>query len=253
MSVPLSTLTPATDGALRRRPWRSAGRGLCVALALLVGGETVGHGTLSWAARLGLDGDLLLLKAMQPALVATYQLALLIAIATWLGGPRRRWALIGAGPARLTVATWIAVVIGLYALKAVATIGFVWLAGGPPAADAQGGVSPLAPLGPLLRSHVWMWLVLAGIVAAVVEEALWRGWVSRTLERSPLGFWAGAVLASLLWASLHLYYPWPIQASLVVMGVALSWLRLTTRSIWPGAVWHVINNVVALIALRIVG
>jgi hypothetical protein len=95
-----------------------------------------------------------------------------------------------------------------------------------------------------------MWLVLAGIVAAIVEELVWRGWVSRTLERSPLGFWLGAIVASVLWAALHLYYPWTIQATLVVIGVALSWLRAKTGSIWPGAVWHVLNNVVALIALR---
>jgi membrane protease YdiL (CAAX protease family) len=250
MAVPHPTPALAPDLPLRPSAWRAAGQALLIAAVVVIGGETFGHGIVTWAEKLGWDSDLLLLKTVQPALVAAYQFALVCAIANWLGGPRR-WAIVAAGPAQLTAAGWVGVVLGLYALKAAATIGFVALSGGPPASEPGGVVPSIAPLGALMRSHVWIWLVVAGVVAAIVEEVLWRGWVSRTLEDSPLGFWIGATIAASAWALLHVYYPWTIQASLVVVGIGLSWVRARTGSIWPGTLWHVMNNVVALIALRV--
>lgn len=249
MAVPHPTPALASDEPLAPGAWRAVGQALLVAAVVVIGGEMFGYGVVTWAGKLGWDGDLLLLKSVQPALVATYQLALVCAIANWLGGPKR-WVIVGAGPVRLSVASWVGVIFGLYALKAAATIAFVSLAGGPPAGEASGVVPSIAPLGALMRSHVWVWLIAAGIVAAIVEEVLWRGWVSRVLEDSPLGFWLGATLAATAWAMLHLYYPWTIQASLVVVGIGLSWVRARAGSIWPGTLWHVLNNVVALMALR---
>lgn len=84
-----------------------------------------------------------------------------------------------------------------------------------------------------------------GIVGApLVEELLFRGFLLPPLRRR-MGMAATCLLAGGLFGLVHMTDPLAV-APLVVLGVALSWLRLRTGSIWPGVVVHVGNNAVAM-------
>jgi membrane protease YdiL (CAAX protease family) len=224
---------------------------------IVFAGEAFGVAVIEAMRRLLPDANAVFAQVSGPAVIATYQIALLWFITGWWFGAQRPQAL---GLAGAPVAWWVwpAALVGLYVLKAAVSIAvlFVVHGAGPILPTTSGGVpqpTELSPFGALMRSPAWPLMLLGGIVAAVVEELLYRGYLSRTLEASRLGFWAGATIASVVWAALHVYYPLPMQVVLVAMGLALSWLRVRTGSILPGMVWHIANNTVALVALRFVG
>ena len=73
-----------------------------------------------------------------------------------------------------------------------------------------------------------------------VEETLFRGWVQ---DRH------GAFVSAVLFAAYHWAQWWTIPA-LIPFGLALSLLRVVTRSIWPGAVLHGAGNAVYAFSLR---
>lgn len=73
-----------------------------------------------------------------------------------------------------------------------------------------------------------------------VEETLFRGWVQ---ERH------GPFVSGTLFAAYHLAQWWTIPA-LIPFGLALSLLRVATRSIWPGALLHGAGNAVYAFSLR---
>lgn len=166
----------------------------------------------------------------------------------WLAGREVLLAVAGPG-APVAWWTWGAIIVGLYAVKALAVIGGGLFTGDAPTA-ALDAVQPFAEV---MKSSVWVLLLLTGIVAAVTEEFVFRGYLSRVLEATGLGLWGGALISAAIWAGMHLYYPWSAQLSLVVVGVALSVVRARTGSLYPGMAWHILNNTVALLALRAIG
>jgi membrane protease YdiL (CAAX protease family) len=255
--VSLTASTPTVDVALAgaaQRPWREAAVALGLTTLIVLAGELFGFGVFDIAARFGLDADLLRLRVFHPGIVAAYQLALLLALATWLYG-RERNARLGVVRPQLQLWHWVAIIIGLYALKAAATVACFALVGVPPAMPGEGATPPaaLTPFKFLMSGPYWPAMIAAGIIAAVVEELLYRGYLSKALEATPLGFWGGAMAAAAIWAALHIYYPLPILGSLVIVGIALSWLRARTQSVLPGMAWHALNNTTALIALKVMG
>lgn len=89
------------------------------------------------------------------------------------------------------------------------------------------------------------------VVPAVGEELGWRGYLVRALL--PLGQPAAFLVSGILWGLwyapllvLGYNYPdIPVVASFLMMicyctvlGTLLSWLRLTSHSIWPAAIAH---------------
>ena len=99
---------------------------------------------------------------------------------------------------------------------------------------------------------LWLAFLVAGVVGAVVEEFVFRGILSRSLEATRLGLWGGAVTASAIFAVVHLQYGIAGQLVVFVLGMAFALLRATSGSIWPGVVTHALNNAVALVAMKVV-
>jgi uncharacterized protein len=222
-------------------------------------GKILGDTRLGGMARRGQgrllpEVNLAFLTVANPPVVALYQLALVWFIVGWLAGPDRA-AWLGHGWPAFGIGGWLAVVGGLYLLKAVASLAMVFATlGSIPATGGAGGIAgSLSPFAVMMKQPVWPLLLVGGVVAAIVEEVLYRGYLSRILEGTALGFWGGAGLSAVIWAGLHVYYPLGMQAVLVAMGVALSVARARTGSTYPGMVWHALNNTVALIALKIMG
>ena len=243
---PLPSSTETTD-----RGWRHALIALAVTFVIVVAGESFGATISEAVLRLTPDTNPIFARLAAPAIVSTYQIALLWFVVGWLAGPIERRAALGLALPLFRWWHWLACVGALYALKAVLSLAMVFAVQG---ADVSAIAAPGAtPFGALMRSPAWPLLLLGGVLAAIVEEILYRGYLSRTLEASRLGFWGGAVVAAILWAGLHAYYPLGMQVVLAVMGVALSWLRARTGSIYPGMAWHMANNVIALVTLKLIG
>lgn len=86
------------------------------------------------------------------------------------------------------------------------------------------------------------WVIVAG-VAPVVEELTYRG-LGVSLFAARFGRWLSIVAIGLLFAASHgLFQAFP---ELAVLGCALAWLRLKTRSVYPGMGVHALFNSIAL-------
>lgn len=92
---------------------------------------------------------------------------------------------------------------------------------------------------------------MAITLAPLVEELLFRGVLLSSLIPR-----CGTVLAALLsaaaFAAIHLPgldWQWYALPELLLLGVALAWLRLRYRSLWPSVLAHGANNALALAVL----
>jgi membrane protease YdiL (CAAX protease family) len=238
----------------------STGRTCSLAIGLTVlisfGGQSFATGATEMAAAWITNLNPAFIRFSGPALATVYQVLLFWLVIGWLTGKQRTAALALHWPA-LKLRHWLAIVVGVYAVKAITSliiVGGIHALSGNPAAGASGNpIEAVAPFAAIMRQPIWPVLFAAGILAAIAEEMIYRGYLSQTLEGSKLGFWGGATLAAVIWAGLHLYYPVGIQIMLVLVGVTLSWVRRQTGSIYPGMAWHILNNMVALIAMKLIG
>jgi membrane protease YdiL (CAAX protease family) len=254
--IATATLFPGSSvdqDAERRTSWAACLTVLAATVLVVGGGQLTGILVAQAIdTRFG-AGDTRVTILTGPVLAGILQLGFLWLVATWATGAPRCEALALSVP-RLELWHWVAVIVGLYAVKALTTVVAVWFThGGGNAPAVPGGlpIEGLAPFAAIMRSPAWMLLLIGGVIAAIVEELVYRGFLSRMLEGSRLGFWGGALVASVIWAGLHFYYPLSIQASFIALGLCLSWLRAKTGSVYPGMAWHIVNNAVGLLAMKL--
>ncbi len=93
-------------------------------------------------------------------------------------------------------------------------------------------------------------LVMAGLVVLVVpvlEEVMYRGLLQRTLDGVGLGRWTAILLASLIFALMHVdAVPWHALPVLVVLSIGFGWAYERTRSLAAPIVMHIVFNAVNL-------
>lgn len=158
-----------------------------------------------------------------------------------------RSAALGLAAVRLSGRQWLGAVFLLFVVKIVATMIAAGLAPSDPRHDLETFVE-------LVRSpDAWLVFLAAVVLAALTEELLFRGVLSRTFEATRLGFWGGAPLASAAFALLHQQYGSGGQLVIFAVGMTLAWIRARSGSVWPAVVCHAINNALALLAMRAVG
>lgn len=81
------------------------------------------------------------------------------------------------------------------------------------------------------------------LVAPLIEEILFRGFVFKTMsERWPA--WIAFVVSATIFAGLH--FEFASFMPLFILGMVMNWMFYKTKSIYPGLVFHIINNVLAL-------
>lgn len=90
-----------------------------------------------------------------------------------------------------------------------------------------------------------LWLVIAAVLAPLLEEAVFRGSLHGAVE-SRLGGWAALFLVAVLFAIIHPQVGLGLVGVFLV-GLALSLVRIHEGTLWPGVVLHAINNGVALL------
>jgi membrane protease YdiL (CAAX protease family) len=184
-----------------------------------------------------------------PGFLITVQLAaqaLELLLIWWLVGlwHKDRSAALGLAPVRLSASQWIGAIALLFAVKLVATAVALGIA--PSNMSRE-----LGPFVTLTREPAaWLLFLVAVVMAGLIEELLFRGVLSRTLEGTRLGFWGGATIASAAFALLHLQYGTGGQIVVFAIGMTLAWIRSRSGSVWPSIVCHSVNNAAALFAMR---
>lgn len=90
----------------------------------------------------------------------------------------------------------------------------------------------------------------AALVAPLIEELAFRGWVQRTLGRR-FGAVAGIAVGAILFAVFHLWYSHP-QALLVPLILGVIWGAAVhlTRSVWAGVLLHGAWNATLMLIQR---
>ncbi len=99
-----------------------------------------------------------------------------------------------------------------------------------------------------LAKQPWLLIFVAGcLFPGIGEELFFRGFLSRGLLSYHGAFW-GTFFAAFLFGAVHIH---PIQASgAFLLGLALQFVFLTTRSLWGAVILHTANNTLAFAAMR---
>lgn len=97
------------------------------------------------------------------------------------------------------------------------------------------------------KSYLPLLLVVIVLLAPLFEEVLFRGFLFNNLMQANV-YPAVVILAtSIIWATLHLQYSWPIVLSIVIIGILLGYARWQTRSIITSLAMHSIFNLLQII------
>lgn len=91
----------------------------------------------------------------------------------------------------------------------------------------------------------WVFFPAVVIVAPVLEEAFFRGFMMSGLERGFLGARGAVIVTAAVWAAIHVQYELYDVAWIFVLGCILGTSRLLTGSIYPAVAAHVVMNLVA--------
>jgi len=86
------------------------------------------------------------------------------------------------------------------------------------------------------------------IVAPVAEEIIFRGYLLGKL-RKHVPIWVAVLITSLLFAAVHL--SWNVGIDVFALSLVLCLLRITTKSLWPAILLHMLKNGVAFYFLFI--
>ena len=177
-----------------------------------------------------------LLPDVPPILGALFNLAVAAGFVWWFvlrpraRGERRRLATFRIRPVASEVARWVP-------LAAAAMIGVVLasLVILPRVMQVPKSDTPFLetylrkPFAPVAL------LLLVAVVAPLLEEFLFRGWIQRSLERRMLP-WRAILITAVGFGVAHGdAFGLPLR---VVFGVASGYAAYTTRSIWPSVVLH---------------
>lgn len=94
----------------------------------------------------------------------------------------------------------------------------------------------------------WILLLLGTVViASIVEEIIFRGFLQVTLEKKG-DVTRAVILSSLSWALIHANPFWAVQ--IFVIGIIIGFLAWRTDSIIPGIIAHGLNNLASLIFIN---
>lgn len=101
-----------------------------------------------------------------------------------------------------------------------------------------------------LVTHPWGWITV-GVLVPIAEEMVFRGAILRTLLTlcGHRWRWGAIVLSALLFGLAHGNMAQLLNATL--LGCLLGWLYYRSGSIAPGIVFHMVNNSVAVLLVRL--
>ena len=179
------------------------------------------------------------------ALLAAALLEGLMIAAVWLFGVnkyRARWA--AAGLVRPRHAYWLILVAAALALNLAFSAAYVVVTKAAGADDLAPSPLPFETSGGAL--HRLVVSAVLGVLAPFAEEVFFRGFLLTAMVPA-LGLYRAMIVSSALFAVSHGIVA--VMVPLFITGLLLSWLYVKTRSIWPPVTAHVLQNMLALLAI----
>ena len=111
------------------------------------------------------------------------------------------------------------------------------------------------PLVPEVMQLVWAsaekvsLLVALILVAPVMEEVVFRGFLISGLRPTRLGASGAVLVSSFAWASLHLEYDLYGMATIFALGILLGTARVKTGSVVVSIALHMISNIISTVEM----
>ena len=132
-----------------------------------------------------------------------------------------------------------------FILAALVNVAIAWLV---PSVDLQQAQDTgiTSPLGLELA----LTFLLLVVVAPIVEEVVFRGYMYGKMRSRGISAVASTILVSLLFGIVHLQ--WNVGINVVVLSLIMCLGREISGSIWPGILMHMIKNGLAFYLLFIV-
>ena len=94
----------------------------------------------------------------------------------------------------------------------------------------------------MLSEPLILGIISVIIVAPIIEEFLFRGFLYSQLARTRLGGWGSVCLSSLLWTIIHFQYEPLILMVLFIFGIFLGYIRMAYNSLALPIALHAVNN-----------
>lgn len=94
--------------------------------------------------------------------------------------------------------------------------------------------------GKVSATYLLLWAGTTGVLAPLIEELLFRGYLLNLL-RARWGLWPAIILSSVAFGAIH--FQWAFYAA--VCGVFLALVYLKYQSLWPGTLLHGLYNLLA--------
>ena len=101
----------------------------------------------------------------------------------------------------------------------------------------------------MLAEPILLGFISAVVVAPIIEEFLFRGFLYSQLQRSFLGNWGAISVSSLVWTAIHFQYEIGILFFLFLFGLFLGYFRIKYNSLLIPVVLHALNNLLSFLLI----
>ena len=99
----------------------------------------------------------------------------------------------------------------------------------------------------MLAEPILLGFISVVMVAPIIEEFLFRGFLYSQLRRSFLKDWGAVAVSSLVWTAIHFQYEVGILFFLFLFGLFLGYFRIKYNSLLIPVALHALNNLIAFI------
>ena len=99
----------------------------------------------------------------------------------------------------------------------------------------------------MLAEPILLGFISVVVVAPIIEEFLFRGFLYSQLRRSFLKDWGAVAISSLVWTAIHFQYEVGILFFLFLFGLFLGYFRIKYNSLQIPVALHALNNLIAFI------
>ena len=97
----------------------------------------------------------------------------------------------------------------------------------------------------MLAEPILLGFISVVVVAPIIEEFLFRGFLYSQLRRSFLRDWGAMAVTSLVWTAIHFQYEVGILFFLFLFGLFLGYFRIKYNSLLIPVALHALNNLIA--------
>ena len=101
----------------------------------------------------------------------------------------------------------------------------------------------------MLAEPILLGFISVVMVAPIIEEFLFRGFLYSQLRRSFLRDWGAVAVSSLAWTAIHFQYEVGILFFLFLFGLFLGYFRIKYNSLLIPVALHAINNLIAFMLI----